>query len=193
LGIKLVAWFSTIRTQETSPSKHFQLEHGMCDMFLERSFQRLQLFSWKLIFGNYELAKLWNLQFDKLKKKLKLLFKILIFWTFYIALLIVTQYIVRKIMMSSLQIWIMVSCELVYSWFVSPIFWFQFALIAFFFGLYILTSPWILAYEFVLILSQSFHPPYFYWEMHIGCVTKLKFNSWFFTFDITEQTYKWSI
>jgi hypothetical protein len=163
----------------------------MCDMLLERSFQRLQHFSWKLICENYELAKLWDSQFDKLKNKLRLLFKILNFWTFYIALSIVTQYIVRKRMMSSLQIWIMVSCELVCLWFVSPLFWFQFALIAFFFGLCILISPWILAYEFVLILSWSFHPPYLSWEMHLGCVTKLKLSSLFFTFDIIEQTYRW--
>jgi len=86
-----------------------------------------------------------------------------------------------------------VSCELVCSWFVSSSFWFQFTLIAFFFGLCILTSPWTLAYEFVFILSQSFHSPYFSWKMHLDCVTKLKLSSWFFTFDIIKQTYRWSI
>lgn len=166
----------------------------MCDMLLERSFQRLQLFSWKLICGNYELVKSWDSQFDKFLKKIETLFQNLNFLDILYCLVDShTIYCKEENGDFLANLNYGVSCELVCLWFVSPLFWFQFALYAFFFYLHILTSPWIFAYEFVFSLSQSFHPPYFCWEMHLGCVTKLKFSSLFFTFDIIEQTYRWSI
>lgn len=128
MGIKLVAWFLTMRTQETSPLKHFQLEHGMCECVI---------CCWKFLFKGYnflveiDMWELWackvmGLAIWQIKKlKLRLLFKILNFWTFYIALSILTQYIVRKRMVSTLQIWIMVclmnwfACDLFHQYFCS--------------------------------------------------------------------------